>query len=503
MFHQLDERPSAPITPPSEELRHDGEIITHQNHPLSSFHSQSFSSFNPSFVGKTWGEMKQRESNRSTNFFVSDNLSENLKTLYASLNKPIGLGSRYYEACVANWRMTPSTTLNLSAVNFFSDSISLPSSVPSVIINKSVIPPSFAESKTLVTMKVQSKSLPVMPHIQILEWTPEDNCICDFSGWTSLRILTICLFYCKGCTRIKLPTGLISFSFISYRNFIDYENENETFEDVFKDTDHNTTAFQSLKHLYIKGVQWSALPMLSNCISLDITHCNKLKTVEAPKCQVLSVDSCPQFLGFGPTTMASNYHLDKVVLFNNYNNHFQTKIPFHFPPGSPSGYKLVDLFRYPVSSLPCRFDPFAYISIFNSGSYLYIKNAQARENLAFYFNRVRISHDAQEDYNDIIKNHFPKNGESLMSMADRVYGFNWPKFITKIQRQHRFNKFIKQEQKELVAFLPEVICKYNISKLLGATQTFKPFNKPKEEQKQVTYLVSYISSTKSKRKRIR
>jgi len=483
-LEQLKKRPSAPRTPPIEELENDDQIITQRNHPVSKFNS--YVKFNPSFIGKTWGEMKKREANRETSFFASQDLDENLKILYKSLERPYTHSHRCYDSCLSTWRSTPNLTLDLSKVeNDLTETTRLPSDARSVILNNFISQSTLVQNNTLLAMKIESKHLPVMPHIQVLEWVPSHDydSICDFSGWSSLRILVIRLFR-RDFSKIKLPAGLISFSYINYFNM-----RNETFENIFENDKHNSNIFQELKHLNLKGVRWPTLPILSNCISLDIQKCNNLKIIEAPKCQVLSVERCSEFIGFGPITMKNNHHLEKVILSNYYSHESQTKNIFHFPPGSPSGYKNIDICRYPVFSLPTHFDPFAYISIFDSGKHLFINNKQTLYNLEFYFNHfVMFLTDK-----DKLKKHLPKPNESLKDMIERMYGFNWPKFITKVQRQYRFKKFIKHEHKELISILPESISKYDIGKLLGATQTFKTFNKTLLDKKeQIPSFISHI-----------
>ena len=471
-IQQLGERPSAPFSPPDEKLENDDQIITLQNHPVSKFNSHV--AFNPSFIGKTWGEMKEREENRETSFFKSQDLDKNLKTLYNSLIQPYSGYYECYDSCLLAWRSTPNLTLNLTSVSDLTETTRLPSDVRSVILNNYIHQATLAQNNTLLAIKIQSNILPVMPHVQVLDWIPQKDCIYDFSGWTSLRILVIRLFSERDCPKIKLPVGLISFSYLKYYR----TPHKETFTDVFENIDHNTTVFQSLKHLNLKGTTWPSLPILSNCISLHLEQCGYLKIVEAPKCQVLSVDSCSEsFEGFGST---SNYHLNKVVLFQEYNcdSTTRSKNVFRFPPGSPFGYKHIYLFRYPVSSLPNNFDPLAYISVFNSDDYLFIKSKQARDNLEFYFDHYAILYMSSEES----KKYICKPNESLHDMIERMYGFNWPKFITKVQRQYRFNKFMKHEHKELISILPESISKYDIGKLLGATQTFKSFIKPKDNE---------------------
>jgi len=488
MFEELDSRLQAQVAQPREIIQRDDELITFTNHPLSDFNV--YNRFNPSHVGKTYGEMKKREENRNIDFFKSNDLETDLKALYKSLKNC--KYDRIYRCskncCFANQQTVSSldsstshSSLDLSVANNFTD-IHSPMEIQSILTGNcstNTSPLLFSKDNKLievVCLRINSKSLPVMPHIQVLEWNPKSDCICDFSGWTSLRILII--KRCRGRTQIKLPINLLSFSLVSKSD--DDLGILETFEDVFQDIEFNTSVFQSLKHLHLKNIEWNFLPVLSNCIFVDINRCYNLKTIEAPKCKVISVKNCAKFVGFGEDTTKSNRHLEKVVLSNSYpiNIHFPKKTPFNFPPGSPSGYKLIDLYRFPVSSLPLCLDPFLYISIFYSGSHLYLNDIRSRENLAFYFDHMRFTEEEEEqeeEFDEIAEGYYPKNGESLISMANRVYGFNWPKFITKIQRQYRFKKFMRQEHKQLVSFLPKDISKHDIGKLFGAIQTFKPF----------------------------
>lgn len=499
-WHELVQRPSAPKEQPVEQILHDDQIITHRNHPVSKF--KYFDCFTPSFVGKTWKEMKQREENRNTNFFLSNDLEEELKILYDSLSLEHCTPSyKSYTTCLEFWRNHPTSTLDLSYATDLTNISCLPPEVKSVIFDDDFTPTGLSENQTLRALKIQSNTLPVMSHLQVLEWTPVGNAVCDFSQWTSLRVFIIQNHtIISNGPSIRLPSGLISFTF---HNYCDNDNDKYlSYENLFEDVKYNTSVLQSLKHLDIRDVNWPILPILTDCMYLCLHLCKQLKNIEAPKCRVLFIRDCEIFAGFGPITMTSNFYLEKVV-FNIHRSFLKSKIPFQFPPGSPSGYKNIDLFRFPISTLPDHYDPFAYISIFDCGPHLYINDTQTRENLVFYFDHNMISYISQDAATDEF---LPKEKETLRAMVDRVYGFNWPKFMIKIQRQYRFNKFMKQEHKELISFLPDDISKYNIGKLLGATQTFKPFNKAKEEQQQQTpsssSFIPYISGTVSKRKRI-
>jgi len=499
MYAQLDQRPQAPETVINETIQSDEQIITFENHPRSNINV--YYKFNPSYVGKTYQEMKQRENNRNINFFKSNELDTNLKMLYGDM-MDLSVSESYHckcnnKCCIVNQKAN-SLSIIIYVENF--TDAHLPPDVQSLITGESI-------ADRRVITRISSYSLPVIPHIQVFQWNPQKHCICDFSGWTTLRVLRIEATNGLGQMQIKLPTGLISFSLKTYCPDI------ESFEDIFKDDiEHNTNVFQSLKHLQLECVTWNVLPTLSNCSFLDLKWCSNLKTIEAPICKMLKVKRCEQFVGFGPNTIKSNYHLEKVVLDNfNANIHIDTnsltRIPFEFPPGSPTGYKLIDLYRFQVSSLPLCIDPLAYISILHAGSYLYIRDVQSRNNLAFYFDHMKVASDAfdegydDEKYDKLIKKHYPKDDESLISMTNRIYGFNWPKFITKIQRQYRFKKFIKAVHTELSTHLPTSLSKYDIGKLLGATQTFKSFNKDKDKGQSPSF-ISHITSTTSKRARI-
>jgi len=483
LLHQSDERiqgrPQAPQSSVIETLQSDDEIITQQNHPMR---NPSYNAkFYPSFVGKTWGEMKQREANRNTDFFKSDDLDENLKTIYSFLFGMYSPAHKSYDSCILDWQSTIHRTLDLSIVNDLQNTASLPSSVRSVYIRNQYVPFSFAKNERLVVMRIEvaAKLLPVMPHVQILKWIchdKEDDVGYDFSGWTSLKILIITDCHCKKCKKClkikKLPPNLISFSYVSYSYLI--HPKNDKFEDMFTDN-NNISIFQSLKHVYLFGVQWPTLPVLTNCISLRIDGCKKLKTIEVPICRTLVISQCHSFMNLGSHTTKNNKDLD-IVYIGNYDE-ICTVTSFQFPPGSPSGYKHIDLLNFPLSSLPPKFAPFAFISIFNSGYHIYIKDPQVRENLTFYFDHMRIQYLKKKAKTENI----PRDDETICSMVDRKYGFNWPKFITKIQRQYRFNRFMKNERQYLAKFLPDAVCTYNIGKLFGAIQTFKMKNKEQKK----------------------
>jgi len=471
LMHELETRPQAPHVhiKPSKEICQDDEIITEENHPPRNPNVNFYDKFYPSFVGKTFKEMKSMEANRDTCFFTSNYLDKELQTLYNSLQRFPNSSSPYFDTCINIWRQSPSRALNLTRLTdselctYFTNE-HLPSDIHAAIhdhwYQDTIFPDSVAKIKTLHALKCRGNSnyLFTMPHIKVLILTaPNKDFKYDFTGWTSLQILVL-LDVRKKDFQIKLPTGLISLTMFQCYN------SSSSFEDVFTyhgDVDHNKSVFKSLKHIHFKNTGWSTLPDISSCIYLELDKCCRLQTVEAPACQTLIVKNS-YFSGFGPYTMANNNVLDTVVLYCN--------IFFYFPPGSPTGFRHVDLFRSTVSSLPSHFAPFAFISVIEAGSYLYIKDVRARENFAFYFDHHKLF-----DFHaiNLLEQNLPKKDESLRDMIDRKYGFNWPKFITKIQRQFRFKKFINNQYKDIVAFLPHDICKYNVGKLLGASQTFK------------------------------
>jgi len=471
-------RPSAPKVESTDLLQHNDDIITTQNHPI--VNSDFEKRFNPSFIGKTWGEMKQMEANRDyVDFFTSNDLDQNLQFLYRSLTGP-KIYFPDFDSCVHSWRSKSSIfpkTLNLSYVNKRSlKSNLIKNNFPSGVYSLTMDHYAFAlqlsiKNKlalTALNIKSKSKDLDVMPYVQVLIWNVEDIAPkYDFSEWVNLRILII--LNVSGKSKFKLPFGLVSLSVFKRDNYVD-----ETFEDVFTyknkyDCNHNKSVFQTLKHISIKRFIWKKFPDIPNCTHIELEFCSSVEAIEAPSCRVLKVSNS-LFNGFGPFTQKNNKVLDTVIL--HFIKPFGNTI-FHFPPGSPKGYRHIDILHSQISCLPTRFIPFAFLSIIDAGSYLYINDIEARENLAFYYDHEKLSpHKTLEE-------NLPKGKESLYSMVDRKYGFNWPKFATKIQRQYRFKKYIQNLHQNLLTItnISNDVCKYSIANLLGASDTFSLFKR--------------------------
>lgn len=420
--------------------------ITLQNHPQSTedlyFGGQDF---HPSYVGKTWGMMKQMEANRTCNdFFRSADLDENLQTRYSCFEQE----DNYHSGLTA-LELLPIEQHTLK-LNYCANPIQ--------------IPPSFAQRHQLTALTVHTTTLPVMPHIQILEWTPTAlNPECDFSQWTSLRILRIHMV--KGTPRIHLPLNLISFSL--HKEVLSAPITNETFEDVFEDVAHHINVFQSLKNITLISVTWPTLPVLLNCRFFKMSSCSNLQTVEVPQCRSFTSHHCKSFTGFGSETLIHNTSLHAIILTCQ-----RCEQPIHLPPGEPTGFRHVDISDSNVASLPTRFNPHAFISISDAGSHLFLSQS-VRENAAFFFNHAWLQMLWDETLT--LGNHqIPRQGESLNSMIDRVYGFNWSKFAIKIQRQYRFKKYLQHLHQSILEVVPhQDVCIYTIAPYLGALNTFK------------------------------
>jgi len=471
----ISQRPTAPKEPPTEQLYHDDQIITAKNHPCHDVHENRYR-FCPSFVGKTWGVMKKMENNRKNiDFFTSQDIDASLKTLCACLEKSNNpdVGVPNYDDCISNWIKNQSEALYMPSffrVNNFQPSPFdlIPLNVHAIIITDSgyaTIPTSFAERSALIALKIFAETLPVMPHIQILDWQIASldkyshseinpSYQYDFSGWTNLRILR--LTNVKNTSRIRLPPNLVS---LHLEFYFDSENEksqcNLSCKKVFGDT---IKIFQSLLDVRLVHVGWLRLPIFTNCLYFNISNSPFIKTVEVPQCKSFTAIYCKNFVRFGFLTLSRNKSLDAIILFSRQT--ISEKKLFHLPQGSPDGFKHINVFGTPLASLPTKFSPFAYISLLDAGSKLYINDDQTRENLTFYFD---------PSFQDI-----PKKGESLREMIDRIYGFNWSKFITKLQRHYRFKKYIKNIHGSLVKSVgtPD-ICIHEVARLLGAAKTFK------------------------------
>jgi len=436
------------------------------------------SRYHPSFVGKTWGTMKQMENNRhfnSLNYFTDkDELNEELQILYKNFESGIYLNSfaTSYEECITLWRQNPSQILNLNGISgtSFCDPDAaiknylekLPDDVHSFMLTPwgrpVQIPFSLTQRKNLVALKIRAYQLPVMPYVKILHLSHInlnfDKSPIDLSGWASLQILKINTNNGTSLPHIYLPPNLKSLHLDMC-----VSEKITKFEDHFQNTTENISIFQSLRNVDLTGVKWSTLPILTECRYFSIAACGNLQYVEAPKCKSLTAIQCKSFLGFGPDSLLHNKSLEHVDLMSAPGLH-------HFPPGSSSGYRHISIWGTKISSLPTKFGPHAYVSILSRiksfNPYLYINNKQVLDNMIFYYNSD-LSRDKME---------IPEKGETVEKMMNRLYGFNWPKFSTKIQRQYRFNKYIKNMYPTLSTFINHDICLYEIAQLFGAQQNY-------------------------------
>jgi len=480
-YNILAQRPIAPEDPPVEKLREgdDDQIITELNHPIIEPDIRLDISFYPSFIGKTWGEMKQMENNRENiRFVTSADIDPSLMALHARLQK-YDDGQDHvrdavyqdYEQRLETWRKNPSDTLRLPLLIVLKYGKlmllpydTLPLDVHSLEIfgglGETVIPPSFAERKSLIALDVCASTLPAMPHIQILIWKIKNTrtnssgiSTYDFSKWTSLKILRLVDIDCE--YNIQLPKNLISFTLHQKSNRL----KERTVEEIFGDT---VSIFRALRHIFLLNVNWPSLPVLDKCQYFQMSNCKLFQTIELPICKSFIADSCEMFKGFGAVTLANNRLLEIVVL-HDLSQDKDTII--HLPEGSPFGYRHVSIYCTSVASLPRRFAPYAYISLIDAGHKHYINDLKVRETLEFYFDHIRSEYTNQC---------LPKRGETLKDMIERLYGFNWPKFITKLQRHYRFKKYMKNVHRSLVKSVgtPD-ICIHEVARLLGASKTFK------------------------------
>jgi len=487
------QRPSAPTQPPSEILVDDNQVITELNHPLNM--NPRFGSllrFRPSFIGKTWGTMKEMEKNRAykTSEFIDQHINtissyiDNAYNFY-DFNPEINLS---VNARIQSWKSNSNNiSLNLSDVIFHNTktdnendnnnllSVSLPdeniiADLPPdinsiVFFSSTTIPESLANYTSLISLYVYTDYLPVMKHIEYLEWnitSPFDDVFVfdfDFSEWTSLRELR--LHGITETSKIKLPPNLVYLTLEVSQINLDFDSpiSSKDFEDVFEDFEYNTLVFKSLKYLSVSGILWTHFPVLDECQCLIISFCNNIQTIEAPKCRSLTVAFCNSFIGCGPEMLRHNNSLDHICFMCLKKSSF-----YHIPVGSPNGFRAIDIFDTSVVALPTKFAPHAHISLYNAGSHLFVNSRQARENMVFYFDHHNVSNNLHL---------FLKQNESLEDMVDRIYGFNWPKFITKIQRQYRFKKYIKNTYSLLDKCIPKQVSISEVATLLGATQTFK------------------------------
>jgi len=468
-----EQRLVAPFKPPTEQLSHDDQIITEQNHPYMYEFDEEKIIYQPSFVGKTFSTMKQMERNRhyywpENDFFGSndhedENLDPQLRHLYTCVYKCIRRvtlfegGYEFWNDNITFWRKEKSynfcvprypTYTEVVGSSFLLDSSS--TELPISIFHQC------ADKTDFVAAKICSKELPNMPHIQILEWAPfewtSSESVIDFSGWTSLRILTVKDIDKLSHFRIILPDGLISLT-LDYGGGFSSTPQLVQFEDVFK----NITVLQSLKYISLNKVPWSNLPHLDCCTHLFLRKCKNIKSVEAPVCRSFEALSCDSLSGFGLNTLLYNTSLEAIHLA-------RLKKFENFPPGSPLGYKHINIIDTPLASFPHIISPHAYIHILNVGPYFYVGDPQIRKIISFYYDRFLTINEIDR----------PRKGENVDDMFNRLYGFNWNKFIIKIQRQYRLRKYVKNIHSSISHFLYPDICIYNVAKLLGASQIFGP-----------------------------
>jgi len=480
-YNMLAQRTFVPNGLPSEQLYNDDQIITYQNHPIVK-NNNYIRSFYPSFVGKTWGTMKKMEHNRNnTDFFTSQDINPDLKRLYETLTKDGYIHFDEYKDYVNEWLKNKTDALRIPSImnlpNSDDEIVYLPYDiVPTDVhsleiyyhfdIGKDIeIPLSFAERTSLRALKICSTvTLPVMPHIEILIWNPIITDALslqkyDFTGWTNLKILK--LVDLNDNYNIRLPKSLVSLNIIQYHR----SNKSKNIYEIFGNT---APIFQALQHVHLSDVSLSNLPTLYNCQYFFMKFCNNIQFVELPKCKSFYAHFCKKLVGFGPLTLMHNQSLECVHLFitDAQNQDSSQNQLFHLPKGAPSGYRHIKIYcknNAALASLPKLFAPHAYISIIDFGSKLYIGDKQVRNNLIFYFDHEKAMSTKQC---------FPKKGETLKDMVDRIYEFNWPKFITKLQQQYRFKKYIKNMHNLLLNRVPvQDICIHEIAKMLGAVKT--------------------------------
>jgi len=476
LYDFLNQLPTPPTRPPTEDLVDDNQIITEQNHPLYT---------TASFIGKTWGVMKQMENNRiNTDFFTSQDLDQQLRELCTCLQRTCGtIDVSNFDQCISTWQENPSEGLNLSGPIglggcFLLDSI--PEKVHTLIVyswyKKVNFPITFTKRKNLVSLAICAypDAIPVMPYIQILhlqlpDYDSEQNThtLFDFSKWTNLRVLKLTV---KSTHQIRLPAQLMSLTLCVNNPSGSTNGYTYTFENMFGKANDQRVIFQSLKHLHINLVNWPTLPKLLNCQYFTMEYCNKLQTVEVPKCRSVRVNRCKLFSGFGPLTLLHNNTLDTIIL-----NKLRKDKYYQLPLGSPTGYRHVEILFAHVSALPTHFAPYAYISIMDAGSKLFIKDQHIRDTLEFYFDRTQLTYFDYDDSEFVSSDlSIPREGETLREMISRFYGFDWPKFAKKLQRQFRFKRYMKNLHKPLLKHVTtQDICIHEIAQYLGASNTFK------------------------------
>jgi len=430
-------------------------------------------------------QLEKNRQRRSDGFFKSDDLDENLQKLYACwdnnrVNYYPNNHPNNYKQCLLNWKQNPTeNVLDLSLLFRYGENFppldTIPRDVHTLvifdIINTIVIPPILSKRKKLLSLQVHASTIPVMPYIQIFNWLIADSFsvknngsgpVYDFSEWSNLRILT--LNGISPNSHIILPHQLISLTLNYSKCYNRIDDSPRPVQEVFG----NITTFQSLKHVHINEAPWSDVPKLY-CKYFFMMNCNHITTLEVPKCISFRALSCQKFSGFGRLTLLHNKVLDIIQLSRLGNENTL----YHLPPGAPTGYRHIDISCTKLAALPTRFDPYVYISLIGTGPRLFINDPKARDNFEFYFDQEKFT-----SYDQTISDQcLPRPGETLRNMIDRVYGFNWPKLITKIQRQIRFKQYIKNTYKRLIKYeTSKEVCNYEIAKYMGASNTFKNKN---------------------------
>lgn len=111
----------------------------------------------------------------------------------------------------------------------------------------------------------------------------------------------------------------------------------------------------------------------------------------------------------------------------------------------------------------------------DAGSKLFIKDQHIRDTLEFYFDRTQLTYFDYDDSEFVSSDlSIPREGETLREMISRFYGFDWPKFAKKLQRQFRFKRYMKNLHKPLLKHVTtQDICIHEIAQYLGASNTFK------------------------------
>lgn len=430
----------------------------------------------PSFVGKTWGEMKQMEFNRTLTtekLFKMQCLDKDLKILEESFEQCIKeqtFKSVSYDELIESWNQKPSDPLNFNDLCLDSNIIksclkNLPIDVRSFIFNPwydaMCIPVSLADRTNLSALCVCVDILPVMPHVKILKWGPVNSYFSfDFSGWVSLQILKIDIPTFTE-TQIRLPPNLVSLHLKFGSTTFGPTSRSQKFSDIFGNDEYNINILKSLVYVELINVQWVKMPSLTKCEYVVLSHCSYLKNIEAPHCKSLTASYCKSFMGFGPLTLLDNKSLEHVDLSSLPEMH-------HLPSGALSGYRYIKIYNTKIYTFPNNFAPYAYVSIISRiqsfNPYIYISSKRVRETMAFYYDK-----EQAQAFNRI---ECPKQNETVEQMIDRLYSFNWPKFFTKIQRQYRFKKYMSNIHPILSMFVSPYICVYGLAKLLGASKSF-------------------------------